>query len=88
MASARDPLSFATFEDYLDAQLSDADRAYLDSVDIQRALVELGEPAQPLAAHRARPSDELFRALFEPKGVLIAGASSHPGARNAPNASR
>jgi acetyltransferase len=43
------------------------------------ALVELGEPAQPLVAHRARPSDELFRALFQPKGVLIAGASSHPG---------
>ena len=41
-SSSRDPLTFATYEDYLDAQLSDADRAYLDSVDIQRALVELG----------------------------------------------
>lgn len=28
---------------------------------------------------RARPSDEQFRALFEPRGVLIAGASTHPG---------
>jgi acetyltransferase len=26
-----------------------------------------------------RPSDELFRALFEPRGVVIAGASTHPG---------
>ncbi len=43
------------------------------------ALVELGEPATPLAAHRQRPSDQQFRALFEPKGVLVAGASSHPG---------
>ncbi len=43
------------------------------------ALVELGEPAQPLAAYRNRPTDEQFHALFDPKGVLIAGASSHPG---------
>lgn len=42
MSSSRDPLSFATYEDYLDSQVSDADRAYLDSVDSQRALVELG----------------------------------------------
>lgn len=28
---------------------------------------------------RPRPSDEQFRALFEPRGVLIAGASTHPG---------
>lgn len=26
-----------------------------------------------------RPTDAQFRALFEPKGVVIAGASSHPG---------
>jgi acyl-CoA synthetase (NDP forming) len=26
-----------------------------------------------------RPSDELFRALFEPRGVLVTGASTHPG---------
>ncbi len=26
-----------------------------------------------------RPSDEQFRALFEPAGVVVAGASSHPG---------
>ncbi len=44
------------------------------------ALVELGEPDRldgtPI---RPRPSDAQFRALFEPKGVVVAGASSHPG---------
>ncbi len=43
------------------------------------ALVELGEPAAPLAAVRQRPTDEQFRALFEPRGVLVTGASTHPG---------
>ena len=28
---------------------------------------------------RARPSDVAFQALFEPRGVLITGASTHPG---------
>ncbi|HEX2786087.1 MAG TPA: acetate--CoA ligase family protein, partial [Ilumatobacteraceae bacterium] len=42
------------------------------------ALVELGEPitAPPC---RGRPTDAQFRALFDPKGVLVAGASTHPG---------
>ena len=31
-----------TYEEYLDSRVSDADRAYLDSVDIQRSLVALG----------------------------------------------
>ncbi len=44
------------------------------------ALVELGEPAVSAhAAVRPRPSDEAFRALFDPKGVVITGASTHPG---------
>ncbi|MFM7685110.1 MAG: acetate--CoA ligase family protein, partial [Actinomycetota bacterium] len=43
------------------------------------ALVELGEPAAPLAKVRPRPTDEQFRALFEPRGVLVTGASTHPG---------
>jgi acetyltransferase len=43
------------------------------------ALVELGEPAAPLSAVRSRPTDAQFRALFEPKGVLVTGASTHPG---------
>lgn len=43
------------------------------------ALVELGEPVPPPAAARPRPTDEQFRALFEPRGVLVTGASTHPG---------
>jgi acetyltransferase len=44
------------------------------------ALVELGAATPPPGGTaRPRPSDELFRALFEPRGVLIAGASTHPG---------
>ena len=31
------------------------------------------------AAARQPPTDEQFRALFEPRGVLVTGASSHPG---------
>ena len=44
------------------------------------ALVEIGEPGGAAAGgHRPRPSDAHFRALFEPRGVLVAGASTHPG---------
>jgi acetyltransferase len=44
------------------------------------ALVETGAPiAERPGARRARPSDDAFRALFEPRGVIVAGASSHPG---------
>jgi acyl-CoA synthetase (NDP forming) len=44
------------------------------------ALVELFDGHEPPpVASRPRPSDEQFRALFEPRGVLITGASSHPG---------
>jgi len=44
------------------------------------ALVEIRKPASPVFdAVRRRPSDEAFRALFDPKGVLITGASTHPG---------
>ena len=43
------------------------------------ALVEVGMPAEPLAERRERPTDEQFRALFEPRGVLVTGASTHPG---------
>jgi acetyltransferase len=43
------------------------------------ALVELGEPAASTSTGRPRPTDAQFRALFEPRGVLIAGASTHPG---------
>jgi acetyltransferase len=44
------------------------------------ALVELDAAAAPAPAKvRARPSDAAFRALFEPRGVIVAGASTHPG---------
>ena len=43
------------------------------------ALVELGEPDNSSATRRPRPTDEQFRALFDPKGVLVTGASTHPG---------
>ncbi|MGA1439212.1 MAG: acetate--CoA ligase family protein [Ilumatobacteraceae bacterium] len=43
------------------------------------ALVELGDPTGPLSALRPRPSIEQFRALFEPAGVVVSGASTHPG---------
>ncbi len=42
-------------------------------------LVELGQHADDRPASRPRPSNELFAALFEPKGVVVAGASTHPG---------
>ncbi|MEO6653623.1 MAG: acetate--CoA ligase family protein, partial [Ilumatobacteraceae bacterium] len=43
------------------------------------ALVELGAHEQTHPAMRTRPSDEQFRALFEPLGVVVTGASTHPG---------
>jgi len=43
------------------------------------ALVEIAQPSVATMAVRPRPTDAQFRALFEPKGVLVAGASTHPG---------
>lgn len=43
------------------------------------ALVELGDGANVATVRRTRPTDEQFRALFEPRGVLVTGASTHPG---------
>lgn len=70
-----------------------ADRPDVASVDINPlivqpdgtvvavdGLVELaGVDDTPRPAARPRPTDEQFRALFEPKGVLVTGASTHPG---------
>ncbi len=42
-------------------------------------LVEIGDPEPGQPSLRQRPTDEQFRALFEPRGVLITGASTHPG---------
>jgi acyl-CoA synthetase (NDP forming) len=43
------------------------------------ALVELGTRQTNSSTHRPAYSDAQFRALFEPKGVLVTGASTHPG---------
>lgn len=44
------------------------------------ALVELADEAPARPTTRARGDRaEQFRALFEPKGIIIAGASTHPG---------
>jgi acetyltransferase len=48
------------------------------------ALVEISEPASPRPPSRAaatpvRDLAEGLAALFEPRGVIVAGASSHPG---------
>ena len=43
------------------------------------ALVEIGERSWTSAARPRRFTEEQFRALFEPRGVLVTGASTHPG---------
>ena len=48
------------------------------------ALVELSPPPEGGSDDESRtarraPTDAQFRALFEPRGVLVTGASSHPG---------
>ncbi len=46
------------------------------------ALIELADESGDVAAvpaARPAPSREQFLALFEPKGIIIAGASTHPG---------
>jgi acetyltransferase len=69
------------------------DRADIASVDINPlivtadgspvavdALVEIGaDGAGDRVTMRPRPADDTFRALFEPRGVLVTGASTHPG---------
>ena len=45
------------------------------------ALVEVADQVNETstATSRSQPSDEQFNALFEPSGVVVTGASSHPG---------
>ena len=43
------------------------------------ALVELGGGTGHSPSTRPRPTTEQFDALFSPRGVLVTGASSHPG---------
>jgi acyl-CoA synthetase (NDP forming) len=49
------------------------------AVDALVECVAESAPADLGAAKRPRPTDAQFRALFEPRGVLVAGASTHPG---------
>jgi acetyltransferase len=45
-------------------------------------LVEVAEPGTGVSETgfaRARPSDDQFAALFDPRGVVVTGASTHPG---------
>ncbi|HEX5097462.1 MAG TPA: acetate--CoA ligase family protein, partial [Acidimicrobiia bacterium] len=43
------------------------------------ALVELGDDVPAPGPAPTRVADQRFRALFEPRGVVVAGASTHPG---------
>lgn len=43
------------------------------------ALVEVGRRDESARVPRPRYTDEQFRAFFEPRGVLVTGASTHPG---------
>ncbi|MEX2626711.1 MAG: acetate--CoA ligase family protein, partial [Ilumatobacteraceae bacterium] len=46
------------------------------------ALVEIADPGASTAGPapaRTRPTVEQFQALFEPRGVVVTGASTHPG---------
>ena len=43
------------------------------------ALVEIGQRNVSMVSSRVPYTDAQFRALFEPRGVLVAGASTHPG---------
>ena len=43
------------------------------------ALVEFGDPSAERGGTRPSPTTAQFRALFEPRGVLVTGASTHPG---------
>lgn len=43
------------------------------------ALVEVGAAPRPTGTAPQRPTDEQFRALFEPRAVVVTGASTHPG---------
>lgn len=43
------------------------------------ALVELGAQSRTEQSKRSRYSQQQFSALFEPRGVLVTGASTHPG---------
>ncbi|MEI7548187.1 MAG: acetate--CoA ligase family protein, partial [Actinomycetota bacterium] len=49
------------------------------AVDALVEVDEVGECAEVVAAAHVVPTVEQFEALFNPRGVLVTGASSHPG---------
>lgn len=49
------------------------------AVDALIELVDDDDAGGPAPEAAARPTEEQFRALFEPRGIIIAGASTHPG---------
>jgi acyl-CoA synthetase (NDP forming) len=49
------------------------------AVDALVEVRDLASDATSAHAPRVRPDDAAFRALFEPRGVIVAGASTHPG---------
>lgn len=88
------PVDLGALAEVLVALSNAAERSDIASIDLNPllvasegrvvavdALVEVGEAAVATAAGRRRKplTDAHFRALFEPSGVLVAGASSHPG---------
>jgi acetyltransferase len=48
-------------------------------VEVVEVVSNVGEVVSNVGAARPRPTDAQFRALFEPRGVLVTGASTHPG---------
>ncbi len=58
-----------------------AERPDIASVDVNPLIVVDGRPVavDALVELALMAVDEQFRALFEPRGVLVAGASTHPG---------
>ena len=58
-----------------DGELGPDGASAVRAVDADRDGADASVSSRP----RPRPTAEQFRALFEPRGVLVAGASSHPG---------
>lgn len=51
----------------------------LVAVDALVEISDVGRASSESPPRRHRPTDEQFRALFEPRGVVVTGASTHPG---------
>ena len=85
-AASGDLSAFATYEEYLDAQVGAADRAYLEDPATRRALVELGYRGSGETLRRdefaARKAAERERHLFKDLAPLaLLGAGRDYGGR-------